>query len=301
LSRTDVDAAVDERHPRVDRDRPFAQTRGATTVVAAIVTRIVASIEFPVAAIAILFDVDPQDVAAIDAQQLVSAKESAALAVEFDEVRACADELAGNPAAVAKHEHVSGQPRDSGAGQHERERGHPFRHLVLLRDTLYYGRMRHTPLAIATVVLTLLSAPAYADITGFIGANTTPDNRQTRGFAVGLGLLIVGFEFEFADTPDSTNPSTLAPSLKTGMGNALLQPPTAVLGFQPYVTAGAGIYNEALGEHSETNVALNTGGGVKINLIGPVRLRVDYRVFKLNGGALYTPAHRVYAGLNIKF
>ena len=46
------------------------------------------------------------------------------------------------------------------------------------------------------------SAPARADITGFIGANTTPANRQTRGLAVGAGFLIVGFEFEYAYTPD---------------------------------------------------------------------------------------------------
>jgi hypothetical protein len=38
-----------------------------------------------------------------------------------------------------------------------------------------------------------------------------------------------------------------------------------------------------------------------VNLIGPIRLRIDYRVFKLGDGALYTPAHRIYAGLNLKF
>jgi len=30
-------------------------------------------------------------------------------------------------------------------------------------------------------------------------------------------------------------------------------------------------------------------------------LRVDYRVFKLGSGALYSPAHRVYVGLNLTF
>ena len=41
--------------------------------------------------------------------------------------------------------------------------------------------------------------------------------------------------------------------------------------------------------------------GVKMSLAGPLRLRVDYRVFKLGSGALYSPAHRIYAGLNLKF
>jgi hypothetical protein len=40
---------------------------------------------------------------------------------------------------------------------------------------------------------------------------------------------------------------------------------------------------------------------VKIDLIGPLRLRVDYRVLKLGSGALVSPAHRIYAGLNLKF
>ncbi len=38
-----------------------------------------------------------------------------------------------------------------------------------------------------------------------------------------------------------------------------------------------------------------------MTLVGPVRLRVDYRVFGLGDGALYSPAHRIYAGLNLKF
>jgi hypothetical protein len=144
------------------------------------------------------------------------------------------------------------------------------------------------------------AAPARADITAFIGANTTPNNRQTRGFALGAGLLVVGFEFEYADTTDSDNPMTLSPALKTGVGNVVLQTPFAVLGVQPYFTTGGGIYRETLGSHQDTGLAVNTGGGVKVSLVGPLRLRVDYRVFKLGSGALYSPAHRIYAGLNLK-
>jgi opacity protein-like surface antigen len=149
------------------------------------------------------------------------------------------------------------------------------------------------------VIVAGIAVPARADITGFIGANTTPANRQTRGLALGAGLLIVGFELEYAFTPD--DPSAMAPALKTGMGNLLLQTPVAIFGFQPYVTTGVGVFNETLGTHSETNLGLNNGGGVKFTLAGPVRLRVDYRVFKLGSGALNSPAHRVYAGLNLKF
>jgi len=149
---------------------------------------------------------------------------------------------------------------------------------------------------VAVLVLTLAPS-ARADMTAFLGANTTPTSRQVRGGALGTGLLIVGFEVEVAFTPE--DPTAAAPSLKTGMGNILLQAPFQ--DFQPYITSGVGIFNESLGTHSETNLGSNVGGGVKIGLAGPVRLRVDYRVFKLGSGALNSPAHRIYAGLNLKF
>ena len=144
-----------------------------------------------------------------------------------------------------------------------------------------------------------VAAPAWADATVFIGATTTPANRSVKGLAVGIGLLAVGFEFEYAATGE--DPSVGAPSLKTGTGSLLLQSPIPLFGFQPYVTAGAGLYREELGTHSDTSVGLATGGGVKVSLAGPIRLRVDYRVFKLGSGALYSPVHRIYAGLNLKF
>jgi opacity protein-like surface antigen len=160
--------------------------------------------------------------------------------------------------------------------------------------------MRSVRVAMLAVLLTgLAAAPAFADITGFIGANITPKSRHTEGFAVGGGLLILGFEFEYASAPEE--PAAQAPSLNSGMGNVLLQAPFSIYGFQPYATAGAGIYRESLGVHQQTGLGLNTGGGVKITLVGPVRLRLDYRVFKLGDGALDSPVHRVYVGLNLKF
>jgi opacity protein-like surface antigen len=159
----------------------------------------------------------------------------------------------------------------------------------------FVSHVRHVAVA---ALLLLIAAPARADLTGFIGANLTPANRQVLGGALGVGLLVVGFEGEYAYTPD--DPKASAPSLTTGMGNVLLQTPIAFFGFQPYFTTGAGLYRETLGTHQDTSIGFNTGGGVKISLIGPVRLRVDYRIFKLGSGALNSPAHRIYAGLNLK-
>jgi hypothetical protein len=154
-------------------------------------------------------------------------------------------------------------------------------------------------ITLAGLMCLLMSAQARADVTGFIGVNTTPANRQVSGFAAGLGLLIVGFEFEYSDT--TNNPAAGAPSLKVGSGNVLLQTPVAFFGVQPYVTTGIGVYSETLGSQNDMGLAYNAGGGVKISLAGPLRLRVDYRVFTLGSGALYSPAHRVYAGINLKF
>src|SRR6476469_350476 len=160
--------------------------------------------------------------------------------------------------------------------------------------------MNRMPRVAAALVLLLgCAAPARADITAFLGANMTPANRSVRGGALEFGFIVVGVELEYAYTPD--DPSAAAPSLKTGTGNVLLQTPVAIFGFQPYFTTGGGFYQEELGVHSDTGFTLSTGGGVKVSLSGPLRLPVDYRVFKLGSTALDSPAHRIYAGLNLKF
>ena len=160
---------------------------------------------------------------------------------------------------------------------------------------------------VALTLLLVIPASANADATLFLGANTSPVNRTAKGFAIGAGLLVIGFEFEYSDTSDDA--ATRAPSLKTGMGNLLLQSPGAFFGIQPYFTVGGGVYHEDLPGTTTTAASLidntgfgaNTGGGVKISLLGPIRLRVDYRVFSLKQNPNTTPVHRVYAGLNIKF
>ena len=156
--------------------------------------------------------------------------------------------------------------------------------------------------AVAVAMCGGAAAPAFADVTAFIGANTTPANRQVRGFSLGISLLVVGFEVEYANTTDAVDdPAVKAPSLKTGSGNIFLQSPGAFHGVQPYVTTGGGFYSETLGTRNDTGFALNTGAGVKVDLVGPLRVRVDYRLFKLGSGALSSPSHRIYAGLNLKF
>ena len=148
-------------------------------------------------------------------------------------------------------------------------------------------------------VLLLVPARAAADATLFIGSTTTPENRLNRGFSIGAGLVIVGFEFEYANS--SEEPDDLVPGLKTYMFNGLLQTPIPIAGMQFYGTAGAGVYHETLLDVSETNVGINVGGGVKVSLVGPLRLRFDYRVFTLQGDPRHQKPQRFYAGVNLKF
>jgi hypothetical protein len=175
-------------------------------------------------------------------------------------------------------------------------------------------------------LLLLLGAPtaARADLTAFVGGlfRTEPgfgefDStvRRTQGLAVGFGLIIVGLEFEWAQTAGddlgegacvaiADVRAACAPALVTGMGNVLLQTPRGLLPVQLYATVGAGVYRARYDvlDDNDYGVGTNVGGGAKIELIGPLRLRVDYRVFKLSGGDLVdsTP-QRIYVGANLAF
>ena len=145
----------------------------------------------------------------------------------------------------------------------------------------------------------LLPSTASADLTAFLGTTPTPSARVVNGFAAGMGLLIAGFEVEYAHTNEDLVKA--APGLRTFMFNGLLQTPIPIGGLQFYGTAGGGVFRETLDEASETSVGINVGGGIKMSLAGPLRLRFDYRVFTLRGSPRYSNPQRFYAGLNLKF
>ena len=148
-------------------------------------------------------------------------------------------------------------------------------------------------------LLATSAVPASADITAFLGLSPTPERHTVKGFSGGLSLVIVGFEFEYSHLGEDT-PQAL-PGLKTYSGNVFVQTPVEVKGTQFYATAGAGGYQEYLGPLEETHASLNFGGGIKVRVLGPVRLRLDYRVFRLKGEPLYPTYQRFYAGANIAF
>ncbi len=156
-----------------------------------------------------------------------------------------------------------------------------------------------SPLALAALMLVAAAQPARADATAFVGVSSTPHNHSARGFSAGIGLLFLGFEFEYSHIAEDELEAL--PSLKTWSGNVLAQTPVEIAGITFYGTAGAGGYRETLIDRQDTSAQINVGGGAKIKLVGPVRVRVDYRVFTLKGSPLYSTYQRFYVGANLKF
>jgi len=176
-------------------------------------------------------------------------------------------------------------------------------------------RLHALPAALLLVIAG--AVPAHADITAFIGGQGNPSTRFTRGAALGAGFLIIGFEGEYAQASgdDECGPlagTSCAPSVRTVMFNGLVQTPRGIIpGAQLYATAGGGYFRvryETL-DVQEEGFGTNIGGGVKISLAGPLRIRLDYRIFQLTdkleattGGIGFDKtSHRFYAGANFDF
>jgi opacity protein-like surface antigen len=162
--------------------------------------------------------------------------------------------------------------------------------------------------ALSLVALAVTALPARADLTAFVGLQNSPNTRGTWGGAAGMGVLVVGFEGEYAqahaDNDCFTSTAECAPSVRTLMGNVLIQTPRGVVPkVQLYGTIGGGYYRERFEsldiEHE--GVGTNVGGGAKIDLAGPLRLRVDYRIFSFGNNAIYGHPQRFSVGINLAF
>ena len=153
--------------------------------------------------------------------------------------------------------------------------------------------------AVALAALVGLATPARAALTAFIGVSPSPEQHLAKGLAVGAGLVVVGFEFEYAELSEDADRDV--PSLKTGSANLLVQTPVPINGWQFYATLGGGLYRERLEDLQETHFSSNLGGGAKYTLAGPLRLRFDYRIFSLMGSPLHNRVQRLYVGANLAF
>lgn len=157
---------------------------------------------------------------------------------------------------------------------------------------------RFAQISLLTVAtLGVYAAPALADVTAFWGVSSTPSSRSAKGISIGLGLIIVGFEFEYGTITEDEAKG--APGLTTGIGNIVVMTPTTKI--QLYGTTGGGLFRERYRTFTTTNFVTNIGGGAKIALAGPFKLRLDYRVFSLNGTPITKRVQRFYGGLSLSF
>ena len=151
---------------------------------------------------------------------------------------------------------------------------------------------------VALAILLCASVPARADLTVFAGLQGSPVIRPTTGISLGFGVLLVGWEVEIARVTEELEDR--APSISAGTGSVYVQNPVPIGGVQLYAIAGAGLYRERLGALEQTDVHLALGGGAKIELVAPLKLRLDYRYFRLRD-AIKPDAQRLYAGLTLGF
>jgi hypothetical protein len=137
---------------------------------------------------------------------------------------------------------------------------------------------------------------------------TAGSPRPAAGVAFGHCPSIVGFEIEYARTLGA---ATASKSSAGGINaNLMVQTRSPIRGVQFYGIGGVGLYSETFGGGvgSGAILAKNFGGGVKIGLGGPLRLRLDYRVFVLGDApdaarevVVHQYPHRFSAGQSLAF
>ena len=139
--------------------------------------------------------------------------------------------------------------------------------------------MRSMMLGLVALLVLASATPAYSDGTLFFGGITAGAVRPTADVAIGVVRSVGGFELDYAQT---TGAGTLARhSIGTFGVNLVLQTPPRANGLQFLGFVGFGLYGETtgIGGPGSGEVLYKTiGGGTKVPLAGPLKVRLDYRV-----------------------
>ena len=68
------------------------------------------------------------------------------------------------------------------------------------------------------------------------------------------------------------------------------------------MTAGGGFSeNDSIRSTCRKPASAAMSAGARIELVGPLRVRLDYRVFKFGGDSVYQKPQRFSVGLNLAF
>ena len=178
---------------------------------------------------------------------------------------------------------------------------------LTLGSTDRHGRvaLRCATSCVVALMLSTASAPAQTwespvNITAFAGAAMAPGPHPVIGVAVGLKPRPTPVSLEFEYSRSRSDPAAGVPAIVTLAGNLVVQPLRQRSRFQFYGTFGVGLYVLLRDrQSSEANDARNIGAGAKIALVGPLKLRIDYRAFFLARihGEYHSNEHRFYAGI----
>ena len=168
--------------------------------------------------------------------------------------------------------------------------------------------MEVRPWALAYVAAGLLAtaAPARADATLFAGALSAGGGRSVVGGSIGLFARetrsVIGFEIDYTRTLGGAR--TTSPRISTFGGSLLVQVPIVDRRMNAYAAFGGTLYQEATPDDKSAGGAFNVGGGVKVTLAGPLKLRLDYRFFRVRfveASTGSTHPQRVTIGLALAF
>jgi hypothetical protein len=160
----------------------------------------------------------------------------------------------------------------------------------------------------AWLVVFVLMNPlsARADATVLWGLMSVDALRPSFGFSFGHRPSAVGFEIEYLSTLGQTTPGDYSAG---GAFASLIVQAVTISNVQIFAVGGVGIWAEGFaGKRTGVLNAGNVGGGVLVALAGPLRLRLDYRLFLLGkveeeGGIAPSRKHpqRIAAGLYFDF
>ena len=164
-------------------------------------------------------------------------------------------------------------------------------------------------LSAASLVAFVLMNPvtARADATVLVGLKSVKGLRPSCGFSFGHRPSVVGFEIEYLSTLGETAPGDYSAG---GIFVSLIVQPVTISNVQIFAVGGFGVWGEGFKGGKGTGVfnAGNVGGGVLVPLAGPLRLRLDYRLFLLGkadetGAIAPSSKHpqRIAAGLHFAF
>jgi len=145
--------------------------------------------------------------------------------------------------------------------------------------------------------------PPDVNLTAFVAAAMAPDAHAARGIGVGARPQPGPLSIEFEYCRGRSDPMTGMPSIVTFAANLMVQVPVRRR-LQLYGTVGVGFYViQSDLDTSEGNDGPNFGGGVKLALAGPVKLRIDYRAFHLApiDGDYHSNVQRLSLGLVVGF